>query len=163
MLRALNNFGGKVITYKEAGLPKHLVNQNWNQFGPRLGFAYRAFDDKNAMVFRGGYRLSYYTQPISNWFDSQQNQQIVSGTFTNSVTNTALSPDGLPNYGLRSVPQYIAGVNTNSNSIINTDETRTIARGFTAVRLNPNLTDPKVHDWNFTIEKCRCTRPLSRQ
>jgi hypothetical protein len=152
-LRALNNFGGKVITYEEAGLPKHLVNKNWKQFGPRLGFAYRMFDDRKAMVLRGGYRLSYYTQPITNWFGSQNNQQIVSASFTNSVTNTALSPDGLPNYGLRTVPQYVAGVNTNNNSIINIDETRGIARGFTAVRLNPELTDPNVHDWNFTIEK----------
>jgi hypothetical protein len=153
VLRALNNFGGKIMTYEEAGLPKHLVNNNWKQFGPRLGFAYRLFDDTKAMVLRGGYRLSYYTQPITNWFGSQNNQQIVSASFTNSVTNTALSPDGLPNYGLRTVPQYVAGVNTGDNSIINTDDTRTIARGFTTVRLNPELADPYVHDWNFTVEK----------
>jgi hypothetical protein len=151
-LNALNAFGGKVITYQEAGLPKFLVNRNWKQFGPRLGFAYRAFDGGKQMVIRGGYRLSYYTQPITNWFGSQNNQQIVSAGFQTSVTNTALSPDGLPNYGLRTVPQYIAGVNTPS-SIINTNDTRTIARGFTAVQLDPRLTDPKVHDWNFTIEK----------
>jgi hypothetical protein len=153
ILRALNNFGGRTITYEEAGLPKHLVNNNWKQFGPRLGFAYRMFDDSKAMVLRGGYRLSYYTQPITNWFNSQNNQQIVSGSFTSSVTNTALSPDQLPNYGLRTVPQYIAGVNTGNNSIINIDETRTIARGFGAVRINPDLKDPKIHDWNLTIEK----------
>ncbi|MGH9660710.1 MAG: hypothetical protein ACRD96_19325, partial [Bryobacteraceae bacterium] len=104
-------------------------------------------------VLRGGYRLSYYTQPITNWFGSQTNQQIVSANFQNSVTNTALSPDGLPNYGLRSVPQYTAGVNTSSASVINVNDTRTIARGFTAVQLDPNLTDPNVHDWNFTVEK----------
>ncbi|MGH9673864.1 MAG: hypothetical protein ACRD44_11845, partial [Bryobacteraceae bacterium] len=151
-ITALNTFGGKVITYEEAGLPKFLINRDWKQFGPRLGFAYRGLDGARSFVLRGGYRLSYYTQPITNWFGSQNNQQIVSANFQTSVTNTALSPDGLPNYGLRTVPQYIAGVNTPS-SIINTNDTRTIARGFTAVQLDPELTDPKVHDWNFTIEK----------
>jgi hypothetical protein len=68
------------------------------------------------------------------------------------VSNTALSPDGLPSYGLRSVPQYIAGVNTPS-SIIDITKATTIARGLNAVALDPNLNDPYVHDWNLTIEK----------
>jgi hypothetical protein len=152
-ITALNNYGGKVIAYGEAGLPKNLVYNNWKQFGPRLGFAYRALSGSKAFVMRGGYRISYYTQPISDWFGSQQNQQIVSASFQNSVSNTALSPDGLPNYGLRTVPQYIAGVNTASDSIIDINDTRTIARGFTAIQIDPRFTDPKVQEWNFTLEK----------
>ena len=152
MLTAVNNYGAKIITYQEAGLPQNLVNNNWKQFGPRAGFAYRAFDGKLCFVLRGGYRHSYYTQPITNWFGSQNGQQITSASFQNSVTNTALSPDGLPQYGLRSVPQYIAGLNTPS-SIINTNDTRLIARGFTAIQLDPNLADPYVQDWNLTLEK----------
>ena len=70
----------------------------------------------------------------------------------NSVTNTALSPDGLPNYGLRSVPQYIAGVNT-PDSIINTNDTRLLARGFNVGLLDPHHTDGRVQDWNLTFEK----------
>src|SRR5262249_13976019 len=58
-----------------------------------------------------------------------------------------------PNYGLRSVPQYIAGVNT-PNSIINTASTVLLTPGsFTATSINPHLVDPMVHDWNFTLEK----------
>jgi TonB-dependent receptor-like protein len=152
MLSALNNYGGKVITYKEAGLPKYLVNRNYKQFGPRIGLAYRAFDGNKTVVLRGGYRRSFYTQPITNWFDSQSNQQFTSVNFQNSVTNTALSPDGLPNYGLRSVQTLFAGVNTPS-SIINTNDARLIARGFNATQIDPNLRDPFVDDWNFTIEK----------
>ena len=96
--------------------------------------------------------MSYYTEPISNWFNSQSAAQLVSANFVNSVTNTAVSPDGLPNYGLRSVPQYIAGVNT-GNNIININDTRTLPRGFSAYFLDPHLRDPQVQDWNFTIEK----------
>ena len=49
IVRAINSYGGKIITYKEAGLPQSLVYNNWRNFGPRLGFAYRALDGKKAM------------------------------------------------------------------------------------------------------------------
>src|SRR5439155_6194837 len=60
ILTALRNFGGNVISYKDAGLPQKLANINWKEFGPRLGFAYRAFDGLRSIVVRGGYRMSYY-------------------------------------------------------------------------------------------------------
>jgi len=153
IVAAFEKFGGKVINYKDAGLPRGMVNMNWKQFGPRAGFAYRALDGRKALVLRGGYRISYYPEVTTTVYNAINNPQIVSGSFLNSVTSTPLSPDGLPNYGLRSVPQYIAGVNTPS-SIINTNDTRLITRGnFSAMRLDPNLVDPMVHDWNITLEK----------
>jgi Carboxypeptidase regulatory-like domain len=152
IVSGVQNYGGKIITYDQAGLPKNLVYNNWRNFGPRLGFAYRAFEGKKAFVIRGGYRISYYTEPISNWFNSQSNAQLVSATFLNSVSDTSVSPDGLPNYGLRSVPQYVAGVNTPS-SIININDTRTLPRGFSAYFLDPHMRDPQVQDWNLTVEK----------
>ncbi|MGH9719868.1 MAG: hypothetical protein ACRD8O_06620, partial [Bryobacteraceae bacterium] len=42
---------------------------------------------------------------------------------------------------------------TGNASVINVNDTRTIARGFNAVQLDPNLTDPNVRDWNLTLEK----------
>ena len=75
-------------------------------------FAARALDGKKAFVVRGGYRISYYPQKLQDWVGSQSGSVPVGATFSNTVSNTALSPDGLPNYGLRSVPKYIAGVNT---------------------------------------------------
>ncbi|MGH9659095.1 MAG: hypothetical protein ACRD96_11165, partial [Bryobacteraceae bacterium] len=104
ILTALGGFGGKIITYKEAGLPKKLVHTNWKQFGPRLGFAYRAGDGGKSFVVRGGYRVSYYPQKLQDWVGAQSSSVPVGFNFTNSVTDPALSPDGLPNYGLRTVP-----------------------------------------------------------
>jgi hypothetical protein len=149
---AVRNFGGNIITYKDAGLPKKLVHTNWSQFGPRLGFAYRALDGAKSFVVRGGYRVSYYPQKLQDWVGAQSSSVPVGATFQNSVTNTALSPDGLPNYGLRSVPQYFAGVNT-PDSIINTTDTRLLSRGFNAQFLDPHHQDGRVQDWNLTIEK----------
>jgi hypothetical protein len=153
LVSALQRFGGNVVSYKDAGLPRSMVNMNWKQFGPRAGFAYRAFDGMKSFVLRGGFRISYYPETTGTVFGAINNPQIVSGTFTNSVTSTPQSPDGLPNYGLRSVPQYIAGVNT-PNSVIDVNDTRLITRGsYSATRLDPNLVDPMVYDWNLMLEK----------
>ena len=80
IVAGVQSYGGKIITDKDAGLPKNLVYRNWRNFGPRLGFAYRAFEGKQSFVIRGGYRISYYTEPISNWFNSQSAAQLVSAT-----------------------------------------------------------------------------------
>ena len=152
ILSALRSFGGSLISYKDAGLPQKLQHQNWKELGPRLGFAYRALDGKKAFVVRGGYRMSYYAQKLQDWVGSQSGSIPVSANFQNTVSNTALSPDGLPNYGLRSVPRYNAGVNT-PDSIIDTNDTRLLARGFNVGVLDPNHTEGRVQDWNLTFEK----------
>ena len=152
ILTAFRGFGGKIISYREAGLPQRLVYQNWKQFGPRLGFAYRAFDGRKSFVVRGGYRISFYPQKLQDWVGAQSSSVPVGANFTNSVTNTALSPDGLPNYGLRTVPAYVAGRST-PDSIIDTTDTRLLARGFSGRFLDPHHADGRVQDWNFTIEK----------
>ena len=152
ILSALQSFGGSLESYKDAGLPQKLVYQNWKEFGPRLGFAYKAFDGKGAFVVRGGYRISYYPQKLQDWVGSQSGSVPVSASFQNTVSNTALSPDGLPNYGLRTIPQYIAGVNT-PDSIINVNDTRLLARGFNVGLLDPHHTEGRVQDWNLTFEK----------
>ena len=152
IVNAVQGFGGKIISYKEAGLPKSLMYSNWKNFGPRLGFAYQALGGARAFVLRGGYRISYYTWPVALFIGNQGFTTPVSAGFQSSVTNTALSPDGLPNYGLRSVPKYVAGVNS-PDSIININDTRTQSRGFSALFLNPHQPDPMVQDWNLTLEK----------
>src|SRR5262249_28417475 len=103
LIKAFQSFGGNLETFQQTGLPQNMVNRNWKQFGPRLGFAYRAFDGAKAFVLRGGYRISYYPETTGNLYSAISNPQILSGTFQYSVTNTAQSPDGLPNFGLRSV------------------------------------------------------------
>jgi hypothetical protein len=152
ILTALRGFGGNLISYKDAGLPQKLVYTDWKQFGPRLGFAYRALDGRKSFVMRGGYRMSYYPQKLQDWVGAQSSSVPVGANFQYSVTNTALSPDGLPNYGLRSAPKYVAGVST-PDSIINVTDTRLLARGFGAQFLDPHFTDGRVQDWNLTFEK----------
>jgi len=129
-----------------------MQHQNWKELGPHVGFAYRALDGKKAFVIRGGYRKSFYAQKLQDWVGSESGSIPVSANFQNTVSNTALSPDGLPNYGLRSPQVYRAGINTPS-SIINTTDTRALSRGFNVGLLDPYHTEAIVQDWNFTIEK----------
>src|SRR5581483_11550535 len=125
LVSVLQSYGGAVETNQQAGLSTSLVHSNFSDFGPRLGFAYKVGSGRKGFVVRGGYRISYYTEPLESYFNTQQSGALVSASFLNSVSNTALSPDGLPNYGLRSTQQYVAGVNT-PNSIINVNDTRLI-------------------------------------
>ena len=152
ILTALRSFGGNIVSYKDAGAPQKLQHTNWKEIGPHLGFAYRALDGKRSFVVRGGYRMSYYPQKLQDWVGSQSGSIPVGATFQNTVSNTALSPDGLPNYGLRSVPVYTAGVNT-PDTIIDTTDTRLLARGFNVGVLDPYHTESRVQDWNLTFEK----------
>jgi hypothetical protein len=152
VVRVIEQQGGKVITYKEAGMPQALVNTNWKNFGPRLGFAYRAGDGHKSFVLRGGYRISTYPIPLRSWGGVQGWNPPSRANFTNSLTNTAQSPDGIPSYGLRSVPRIVAGVN--SATALDVSDTRTLARGFASASFRAlNVPDGRVQDWNLTVEK----------
>ena len=152
LVQGYQNLGGVFETPSQAGLPGNLYNTNWKQFGPRIGFAYKALNGKKAFVLRGGFAISYYQETVGNIWGAY-NPQFTAGTFTDSVNNTALSPDGFPSYGLRSRPTIVAGVNS-TNAIIPVNSTALLTAGtFTATRLGPNLPDPKVFEWNMTAEK----------
>ena len=61
--------------------------------------------------------MSYYPQKMQDWAEGQYSAPPGSATFSYSYTDPTLSPDGLQNIGLRSIPQYIAGKNTPSSII----------------------------------------------
>ena len=135
------------------GRRKNCVHRNWKQFGPAAGLCLSRARWKKA--FRGAGRLPDLVLPAeASGLGSARNRAPCRSArrFQNTVSNTALSPDGLPNYGLRSIPQYIAGVNT-PDSIININDTRLLARGFNLGLLDPESQDGRVQDWNLTIEK----------
>jgi hypothetical protein len=136
---------------QKAGLPSSLTHARNRNFGPRLGFAYRALDGPKSFVVRAGYSLSYFNMDQS-WIGNIAGSTPLSATFTNNPNDPTQSPDGLPNYLLRSVPQYVNGVN--STGAIDLSQPAGITRGSaTASYFDPNLPDSRVHSWNFTLEK----------
>ena len=131
--RASRSTAARSSRYKEAGLPQALVHNNWKNFGPRLGFAYRALDGARSFVVRGGYRISYYPQPMS---------AVVRQHADHSDPRGHELPEQRDQYGalagrsaeLRPAHRaaVIAGVNT-PDSIIDINDTRSLPRGFDGV------------------------------
>jgi hypothetical protein len=152
IVNRLEELGAKFITYKEAGLPQNLTTTPKTDFGPRLGFAYRVGDGARSFVLRGGYRISYFRIPARSWQARMRSNPPLNARFRTSLTDASLTPDGIGNYAMRSVPEIIAG--KNSRDAVTTDVTSGLNRG----SANPsffaqNQPDARVQDWNFTLEK----------
>ena len=161
IVNRLQSIGTKFLTYQEAGRPQSLMSSTPRNFGPRLGFAYRAGDGKGAFVVRGGYRIAYFPIPLRPWTARMRSNAPLTARFRTSLTDAALTPDGIGNYGLRSVPTVIAGQNsrnevalTNANSL-----TRGSLRSSYFADSQP---DPRLQDWNLTVEKELMPNVLAR-
>ncbi|QOY85442.1 carboxypeptidase-like regulatory domain-containing protein [Paludibaculum fermentans] len=150
---------GVGVTYEtpdQAGLPYHMVNNNWRDVSPHLGLAYRALEGKRSFVVRAGYSVNYYPIPMYGWNDSfKMNTPFYAVYINQTLTSRAMSPDGLPNYGLVSSPSIIAG--KNSSNAISFDNLSPGALGlgsnFQAAYFDPNQPSSRAHTWNFTLEK----------
>jgi hypothetical protein len=74
-----------IVTAQEAGLPESLRKGDYNNFAPRLGFAFRPFRD-NRTVVRGGAGI-FINDLIGAVFGSLRNIHTAStGNFTNRIT-----------------------------------------------------------------------------
>ncbi|MBI5086570.1 MAG: TonB-dependent receptor, partial [Acidobacteria bacterium] len=69
-------------TANEVGLPSNLVAGDNNNFGPRLGFAYKV-NDKT--VVRGGYGQFFWTMPLSQILQAARRNPPLSLLFTTDV------------------------------------------------------------------------------
>lgn len=153
----LESNGAKFESAKQGGFPSRLVNNNWFDIGPHVGFAYRALEGRKAFVVRGGYAVSYFPIPIWGWNDAMRNNAPFTGFYANPwMTAATSSPDGIRNYGLVSTPTWIAGKNT-TNAVTTSDlNPGSILIGedaYNAFWFDPNQPSAKVHDWNITLEK----------
>lgn len=132
------------------GLPAHVVvspngkilHNDWRNFGPHLGFAYRATD---GLVVRGGYGIFY-----DNWAGVLQLAQNIDGLWpdtgqqeaANLYTPTTASPT--PTVSAQN-PFAIA-----SNNNFFPTPTPFTNVGF---EYDPNLKDPYSEQWNFGVQK----------
>lgn len=144
--------GATFIGRQEAGLPPYLTRTPKDNFAPRLGFAYRAGDGRNAFVLRGGYRTSYFRVPAAPFVARMRLNTPLNGVFRNNPDDAASAPDGIGSWSMRSVPAIVAG--RNSTTAVVPDQATGITRGSTLTSyFAENQPLSTVHDWNVTIEK----------
>ena len=74
------------------------------------------------------------------------------GILGNNPNAAEQSPDGLPNYLLRSVPTIVAGVNS-SNALDATKVTGITRGSGNMYFLDPNQPTARAHEWSFLVER----------
>ena len=122
---------GLVALASDVGLPKSLVNTNYDNFSPRIGFAWRPFGNSGTVVRSGygvfytGSRLSAMRTDLTGGFPYS-----ISQSFTGSTTNPNLVTLANP------FPASLAKVSG-----------LTSANGYEV-----NAPSPYLQSWNFTVE-----------
>ncbi len=152
IVNTFTRIGVKFLTADEVGLPRNLTYTDAYGFGPRAGVAYRLSQSRRPVILRTGYGLYVYPPPLRNFNAPLRSNPPFQATFSTSFTSAAQSPDGLPNYAMRSVPSVIAGVN--SSGVIDTKRPGSVNRGgFTVNFFDPQQPLTRVHEWNLTVER----------
>lgn len=155
LVNILTAAGAKFARPEDVGMPSGLVNNEWRDIGPHLGFAYRALDGRKSFVIRGGYATTFFPLLIHGWADPMRANAPFSGTYyNNALTSSAQSPDGLPNYGLVNRPSIVAGQNSaNAVSLTNPAGVTIGGDAFTETYFNTKYPSSRVYEWNLTLEK----------
>ncbi len=143
--------GIKFESAADVGKEKNLFKSNLYDFSPRAGFAYRLFDGHKQMVIRGGYGI--YTSAIPQRTLLAQFSGLLPfrTTFSYNPNSAAVSPDGISNYLLRTVPTVISGFN--SANVVNVTNPSAIGRGQSVIGLAEDQPSLRIHEWNLAIEK----------
>jgi hypothetical protein len=155
LVNVLVKNGSKFARPEDVGYPKRLVNNNWFDIGPHVGFAYRAFEGRKSFILRGGFSTAYFPVPIYGWNDRMRLNSPFTGFYQNfTLTSSSESPDGLGNYGLISTPTIIAGKNSaNAIDLNNPIGLEYGGEAYQTAYFHPDQPSSRVHDWNLTIEK----------
>lgn len=124
---------GQQLLAGQNGTPRNLIDADRNNFGPRLGFAWRPLG-KESLVVRGAYGV-FYSPPIGNDFRSRGFQDpfafLVTRTYRPASTTSPL-------------PEFTADA-----PLIGTDRQTNLTRA----GVDRNLRDAYVQQWNLSIQK----------
>jgi hypothetical protein len=153
VIAAYQAVGMTFETPQQAGMPASLVKGSpWN-FEPRVGFAYRMSQGQRPFVLRGGYGLYDSETALRVWDGSGGigGSAPFAYSITNSLTNeSSVTTDGLPNYDLRSVPQYVTG--QNSVNVLSNPALLSILPGsFSVNYINPYQPPNLAQEWNVSL------------
>ena len=146
----LQNLGVKFETPAQGGLPAAGQENSMYNFNPRVGFAWTPFANRGTVV-RGGYGEYIYPVPIRNSVRYDSANYPFTAGYSQSYTSAAQSPDGLPNYLLRSPLTVVAGLN--SANVVNSGNINSLLPGIGLTTLASHYPPAHVREANFTIEQ----------
>lgn len=147
----LENIGVAFETAANAGFPSKMFNNYNLNFEPRFGIAYQPFNGRYGTVIRGGYGRYIYPMAVRNAGLTDTQVPFVAG-YSQSYIAANQSPDGFPNYLMRSRQSIVTGVN--SSDAVDTNATNAILPGYPSpFVMNPNYPPDIVTNANFTVEQ----------
>lgn len=120
------------------------------------GFAWAATRGNRPLVVRGGYTIAYYPLPIYDQLEQMRSSIPFETEPFYEPDDSCCWPDGHGGWSLRSVPTWVAGLNTNTTDVFSGLGTGTAGLSpgnLTATFIDPHFPDTRVQDWNFTLEK----------
>ncbi len=132
-------------TADQAGLPSRLIPGDHNNFGPRLGFAYKL---TGKTVIRGSYGEYFWTMPLSQILQASRTNPPFNLRYENPVAYL----DGTGSYGVRTAPSadyFIGKVQIATTGIV---ELPASARPVVPMDYN-NWQDGHAQSWHFTLER----------
>ena len=147
----LQNLGVKFLTPQQANLPQAGIYNNLRNINPRVGFAYTPFGSRWGTVLRGGYGDYIYPVPVRNSVRVPIAAYPLVAGYSRSYTNATQSPDGLPNYLLRTPQTVIAGLN--SANVVDTTSVNALVPGIGVKTLDPRYPPARVKQANLTLEQ----------
>ncbi|MBY0503946.1 MAG: TonB-dependent receptor [Bryobacteraceae bacterium] len=151
LVNALQNVGVSFKSAADLNRSKQLFPSNWFDIGPRAGFVYSLQQGERPFVIRGGYGLYISAVPMRTLLAQFSGMVPFRANYTYSPNTAAQSPDGIPNYMLRNVPEVIAGVN--SAGAIDLDDPAGVARGNAVTAMDGKQPSLRIHEWNLALEK----------
>ena len=144
----LTSWAGRGLSWTtadKAGLPSSLLPADNNNFGPRVGVAYR-LNDKTTL--RGGYGEYFWTMPLSQILQTSRTNPPLNLRYSNPISDL----DGTGQTALKYAPTPDKFV---GNAIVDTNGTVLIAN--TAQSMMPwdyrNWRDGHSREWNLTMER----------
>ena len=127
-------------TTKALGMPESYFQGDENNWGPRLGLAYRPFNSA-ATVFRAGYGVYYNFNP----YNIGPQDDTLNPPWGGTTLNFSTSLPGTP------TTTYLPDL-TFANPFPNTNNTTTVSAHPTINIMDRNFLNPVSQQWNATVE-----------